>query len=236
MGVDYRNQYRPDQLEPFWPNELFKMATVVLCTLAVIMFFAILPVLLNSLGFHPPAHAQEPANPRGATPAGIKPEWYFLPTYQYLRLMPARFLGISGKTLGVLSQGALVTALILLPFWYRRRAHVGPGILYRTVVTLAVVSFVVLMIWGGWPEAPGRGEEQQVPLSEYFAAHVQLFVFTGAALLVFFLLIAHERRAIRRVLDAPSPDVPDTSQRSGSHENLDRDDHAVGAAAGGLRR
>ena len=45
MGVNYRDQYRPDQLEPFWPNELFKMTVAVLCTLAVIMFFVLILII-----------------------------------------------------------------------------------------------------------------------------------------------------------------------------------------------
>jgi quinol-cytochrome oxidoreductase complex cytochrome b subunit len=126
MSVDYREQYRPDQLEPFWPNEIIKMSVVVLCTLALIMFLAVLPVLLEAVGIHGLDHPEEPANPRGATPVGIKPEWYFLGTYQYLRLMPTEVAGISGKTLGVLSQGVFITALLLLPFWYRRGGGVAP--------------------------------------------------------------------------------------------------------------
>ncbi|HEY8667362.1 MAG TPA: hypothetical protein VIL86_11895, partial [Tepidisphaeraceae bacterium] len=117
MATDYREQYRSDQLEPFWPHEIIKMIVVVLCTLAVIMFFAILPVLMEEAGVKGMAHHEEPANPRGATPVGIKPEWYFLATYQYLRLMPTQFLGISGKTCGVLSQGIAVTVIVALPFW-----------------------------------------------------------------------------------------------------------------------
>ena len=75
-------------------------------------------------GIHGMEHHEEPANPR-ATPVGIKPEWYFLAIYQYLRLMPTNFLGISGKTLGVLSQGLVMPVVVLLPFWYRRRATSG---------------------------------------------------------------------------------------------------------------
>ena len=109
MGVNYRHQYRPDQLEPFWPNELLKMSVVVLCTLAVIMLFAILPVVLDSIGLHGVLHEEEPADPRGATPLGIKPEWYFLASYQYLRIMPTELLGIGGK--GMIAAFVVFTVL-----------------------------------------------------------------------------------------------------------------------------
>jgi quinol-cytochrome oxidoreductase complex cytochrome b subunit len=201
MSVDYREQYRADQLEPFWPNEIIKMSVVVLCTLAVIMFFAVLPVLLEWAGFHGIQHHEEPANPSGSTPAGIKPEWYFLATYQYLRLMPTKLLGISGKTLGVLSQGVLVTAIVLLPFWYRKRADRRAGWTYRLGVTAVLAIFLGLTIWGGWPEEFVDGEEKLIPLSQYFRTHPMIFVLVPAALLVFYALLAQERRGIRRVLD-----------------------------------
>jgi len=204
MAADYTKQYRPDQLEPFWPNEIVKMAVAVLCTLAVIMLFAILPVLLDSAGLHGMGHHEEPANPRGSTPEGIKPEWYFLAVYQYLRLMPTKMLGISGKTLGVLSQGVVVTILVALPFWYRKRAAERARWPYRAAVTVAVVGFLVLTIWGGWHERIVDGEEVLVPLGEYVREQPMTFILIGAALLVFYLLIWQEKRAIRAVLDAPA--------------------------------
>ena len=203
MAVDYREQYTPGQLEPFWPNEIIKMMVSVLCTLAVIMFFAVLPVLLESVGLGHLEHHEEPANPRGATPVGIKPEWYFLATYQYLRLMPTSFLGVSGKTWGVLSQGVVVAAAVSVPFWYRRRAGRRPGNLYRVVVTACLFAFVGLTIWGGWPEEFVGGEERLIPFRQYFRMHPIMFITVGASILVFYLLVAQERRAIRRLMDHP---------------------------------
>jgi quinol-cytochrome oxidoreductase complex cytochrome b subunit len=167
------------------------------------MLFAILPVLLDAVGVHGMAHHEEPANPQGATPVGIKPEWYFLGTYQYLRLMPTKLAGISGKTLGVLSQGALVGAVVMLPFWYRRRAHQRPRWMYRLVITCIVFGFLSLTLWGGWKEDMVGGEERLVPLLQYMRESPMMFILIAAGLLVFYLLIAHERRAIRRILDAP---------------------------------
>jgi quinol-cytochrome oxidoreductase complex cytochrome b subunit len=207
MSVDYSKQYRPDQLEPFWPNEIAKMTVAVLCTLAVIMLLAILPVLLETAGVHGLVHEEQPANPRGATPVGIKPEWYFLATYQYLRLMPTQFLGISGKTLGVLSQGPLVLVIVLLPFWYRKRAAERPRWMYRSGVTAVLLSFLGLTIWGGWHEQMVNGEERLVPLSHYLREQPMTFIFIAVALLVFYLLMWQERRGIRRVMDAPAPEA-----------------------------
>lgn len=211
MAVDYRRQYRPDQLEPFWPNEIMKMGTAVLCTLAIIMIFAILPVVLDAVGLQEMVHAEEPADPYGTTPVGIKPEWYFLSSYQVLRLMPTEVLGISGKTLGVVAQIAAVLIIVLLPLWYRRGANRRPGWVYRLVVTANLFIFVGLTIWGGWPAAHGEAGEQSVSLGSYLRHRLLLFAVIGAAFLVFYTLIAQERYMIRRTLDGPAP--PDTDGR-----------------------
>lgn len=205
MAVKYSTQYRPDQLEPFWPNEIAKMVVVVLCTLAILAFLGILPGLLEACGYHGALHHEEPANPRGATPTGIKPEWYFLAVYQYLRLMPTQFLGISGKTLGVLSQGVVVLVVALLPFWYRKRAAERPGWCYRLTVTAAIAAFLGLTLWGGWKEDLVDGKERLVPLREYVGEHPLMFAFMTVAVVAFYVLIWRERRVIRQVLDTPAP-------------------------------
>ncbi|MCK6486019.1 MAG: hypothetical protein HUU22_13680 [Phycisphaerae bacterium] len=183
MAVDYRDQYTRKQLEPFWPNEIIKMVVVVLCTLTVIMAFVALPTVLEWAGVEGLVHEEEPANPR-VTPEHIKPEWYFLAVYQYLKLMeyPQQWFGIDGKLLGVLSQGVFVVAVVALPFWYRRKSHRAMTIAYYTVVTIFVALFLILTIWAIWPPNP-------------------LFVaLTALAVVVFTALMIQERRNIRRLL------------------------------------
>ena len=121
MGVDYREQYKPEHLEPFFPNEITKMIIVVLCTLALLMFLVVLPTYLENLGVQGIAHEEDPADP-ASTPPHIRPEWYFLAVYQYLKLMPSEVLGVGGKALGILTQMVVVILLFLLPFWYPLRA------------------------------------------------------------------------------------------------------------------
>ena len=205
MATDYKKQYRPDQLEPFFPHEINKMIVVVLCTLAVIMFFVILPELLGLIGIQGMHHHEQPADPH-TTPPGIKPEWYFLGTYEYLRLMPTTFLGISGKTWGVLSQGLIVNIMIFLPFWYRKNANKPPAWPFRIACTAVIAMFLVLTLWGGWPEEIVDGEERLAPFSVYFQHSPMMILLMPVALIVFYILILHERRGIRAVLDAPPPE------------------------------
>jgi Cytochrome b(C-terminal)/b6/petD len=121
MGVDYREQYKSEHLEPFFPNEIVKMIIVVLCTLAFLMFLVVLPTYLQNMGIHGIVQAEDPADP-STTPLHIRPEWYFLAVYQYLKLMPSEVLGIGGKALGILTQMIVVVVLFLVPFWYPLRA------------------------------------------------------------------------------------------------------------------
>jgi len=194
MAVDYRDQYKRRQLEPFWPNEIVRMMVVVLCTLTVIMIFVTLPTVLEWAGFTGLVHEEEPANPR-VTPEHIKPEWYFLAVYQYLKLMeyPQRWFGIDGKMLGVLSQGPFVLAILLLPFWYRRGAHRRPARLYYVVITIVVALFLILTLAAIWPPNP-------------------LFLsLTALAVVIFYVLLIRERREIRRILaedEPPREDAP----------------------------
>ena len=117
MGVDYREQYKPEHLEPFFPHEIVKMVITVLCTLAILMFLVILPTLFDATGIEGVFHEEQPADP-SVTPPHIRPEWYFLAVYQYLKLMPQEIFGIDGKALGIFTQGIAMAMIILLPFWF----------------------------------------------------------------------------------------------------------------------
>jgi len=152
MGVDYREQYKPEHLEPFFPNEIVKMIIVVLCALALLTFLAVLPVCLEHLGFEGFAHEQEPADP-ASTPPHIRPEWYFLAVYQYLKLMPSEVLGISGKALGILTQMVVIGLMFLFPFWSPLRcAQVDRDQWRRGLLTLVIhwLAFALpagVMLW-----------------------------------------------------------------------------------------
>jgi len=70
--------------EPAWPNDLlYIFPVVILGTLSCIIGLAVLS----------PSPMGEKADPF-ATPLEILPEWYFFPTFNLLRVIPNKLLGV----------------------------------------------------------------------------------------------------------------------------------------------
>ena len=85
--------------EPAWPNDLlYIFPVVILGTFSLLIGLSILE----------PSAIGEPANPF-ATPLEILPEWYFFPTFNLLRVLP-------NKLLGVVSMAAVPAGLLTVPF------------------------------------------------------------------------------------------------------------------------
>ncbi len=99
--------FQPESGVPFWPVHMAKESLVAMGCFG----------LLLSLSIFSPWEIGEPADP-SVTPQGIKPEWYFLPTYQLLKY----FSGPMGKFLGIMVSGVPFILLFLWPFIER-----GPG-------------------------------------------------------------------------------------------------------------
>ena len=85
--------------EPAWPNDLLYIFPV--CILGTIS-------CCIGLGVLEPTPLGEPADPF-ATPLEILPEWYFFPTFNLLRVIPNKLLGVG-------SMAAVPIGLITVPF------------------------------------------------------------------------------------------------------------------------
>jgi len=75
------------------------------------------------------------------TPAGIKPEWYFLSLFQLIKVIP--------EIAGIIVPGVLVLLLVILPFVDRspeRNPLRKP--VTTTIGILVVLAIVGLTIWG----------------------------------------------------------------------------------------
>jgi len=116
--------------EPAWPNDLlYIFPVVILGSIAGVVGLAVLD----------PTAMGEPANPF-ATPLEILPEWYFFPTFNQLRVIP-------NKLLGVLSMAAVPVGLITVPFIESINKFQNP---FRRPIAM-IVFFIgtVYAIWMG---------------------------------------------------------------------------------------
>lgn len=116
--------------EPAWPNDLLYMfPVVILGTIACVVGLAILE----------PSALGEKADPF-ATPLEILPEWYFFPTFNLLRVIP-------NKLIGVLSMAAVPAALITVPFIESINKFQNP--FRRPIASTVFVVGTFISIWLG---------------------------------------------------------------------------------------
>lgn len=87
------------------------------------------------------------AEPFAAAPAGIKPEWYFLSMFQFLKILPAYIGPVEGEHFGMMVFGAIALAFLLIPFWDRGHCPTRKmwSELFGAVILLMLVIFT---IWG----------------------------------------------------------------------------------------
>lgn len=126
--------------EPFFPNHVLRQL------IQFVILFALL-ILLASLAPGPILPKADPFD----TPADIKPEWYFLSAYQFLKVAEKlSFLGPWAPiVLGVLFQGLGAMAVWFLPFWDRNPER-HPSRRPTAIRAGITVTFflLILTIWG----------------------------------------------------------------------------------------
>nr|YP_009398560.1 cytochrome b6/f complex subunit 4 [Lophocladia kuetzingii]ARW67746.1 cytochrome b6/f complex subunit 4 [Lophocladia kuetzingii] len=116
--------------EPAWPNDLlYIFPIVILGTIACNIGLAVLE----------PTGIGETANPF-ATPLEILPEWYFFPTFNLLRVIP-------NKLIGVLSMASVPVGLITVPFIENINKFQNP--FRRPIATTVFLVGTVITVWLG---------------------------------------------------------------------------------------
>ena len=126
---------------PFFPDHVRTEFFVVLGILVVVLGIAIAG-LIKPIGLEAPA---DPLN----TPLHVKPEWYFLALYQILKKIPAMFMGIQGKTIGVILPILLVGLILIWPFLDHKPDKSRRFYWFRlAIVIVAIITIIALTIWG----------------------------------------------------------------------------------------
>lgn len=120
----------------FYPTFVLEDVMVICVFLA--MFFGVICYFPEWFLF---GDAQKPADPF-ETPEHIKPEWYFLASYQLLRIIPSE--------VGALAlQGIAVLIFLFLPFLDRsEEKNIFKRPLFLAFIVLCIVAFVGLTVWG----------------------------------------------------------------------------------------
>jgi len=111
----------------------------------MLAIFIFLVVYFTGVFFFPEwiisGESEVPADPFN-TPEHIKPEWYFLAAYQFLKIIPSE---VSALVL----QAVAVTAFIFLPFIDRsKEKRINKRPFFFCLVISSIIIFVGLTIWG----------------------------------------------------------------------------------------
>jgi len=125
------------QYEKFFPT--FFLKDILVWILALNTLFVL--TMLNPWGLGPEA------DPFAAAPMGIKPEWYFLAPFQFLKLIPPMIGPIEGELFGILLMSLVGLAFVVIPIFDtgQSRARSNIATLFGAIVLLSLVAFT---IWG----------------------------------------------------------------------------------------
>ena len=139
-----------------------------------LMIFSAVVFFAPDMGGYFLEHANfEPANLK-ATPEHIAPVWYFTPFYAILRAVPS-------KLWGFILFGASVMLPLFLPWLDRSRVksirYRGP--IYKTALSVFVVTFVVLGWLGTQPAAPAYVIAARIFAVIYFAFFLLMPYYTA---------------------------------------------------------
>jgi cytochrome b6 len=140
----------PPGVEAKWkvdPTVVREMKFVPNFLLREVMAWYIALGVLGTLAALLPWELGTKADPFGAAPAGIRPEWYFMFMFQTLKLIPSKILHIDGELLGIGAFGLAGAIWVLLPFLEGRREKRG-GTLIRGAGIFALCYIVAMTIYG----------------------------------------------------------------------------------------
>jgi cytochrome b6 len=133
----------PRRTMPFVPDFLLRDIVGWLSALA----------LLAALAAFFPAELGKKADPFAPAPVGIKPEWYFMFTFQTLKYLPAKILGIDGEVVGIVGFGLGGLFLLALPLLDRRAARGESSPLF-TGIGIGIIVYIVVLTYLGYTASP----------------------------------------------------------------------------------
>jgi cytochrome b6 len=124
--------------EPFFPTFVLKDAMVWL------LFFN----LLAACATLAPWSVGKEADPFAPAPVGIKPEWYFLAMFQFLKLLPPMVGPIEGEMLGMGFFALIGLILASVPLWDGANAPPGRSLWASRFGFVVLLGFITFTVWG----------------------------------------------------------------------------------------
>ena len=174
-GIEIKERKGPDGVPldgvPFHPHHTSKDLVAIIIFLMIfsgVVFFA------PEMGGYFLEHANfEPANVT-ATPEHIAPVWYFTPFYAILRAVP-------DKLWGAILMAAAVLLPVFLPWLDRARVRSirYRGWIYKSALTVFVISFLTLGWLGTMPAEPPYVLMAQIFSALYFAFFLLMPYYTA---------------------------------------------------------
>lgn len=125
---------QPARSMPFFPNFLLR---------DIIGWYVALGVL-GALAAIFPWELGAKADLFAPAPAGIRPEWYFLFTFQTLKMLPAKILFLEGELVGLAGFAVAGVVWVLVPF-LDYRAGFGRVTRFFTGLGVFALGFIVVM-------------------------------------------------------------------------------------------
>lgn len=123
--------------EKFFPNFFFK--DILVWILAANVLFIL--TMLSPWGIGPEADPFAPA------PIGIKPEWYFLAPFQFLKFVPPMIGPIEGELFGIILMAAAAAGFVFMPFIDTGKSP-GRAKLATAYGVIMLLAIIALSIWG----------------------------------------------------------------------------------------
>jgi cytochrome b6 len=119
----------------FFPNFLYR--DLIAWLIGLLALLALATMLPHGLG--------EKADPMASAPAGIKPEWFFLPLYQTLRMVPSQFMRLDGETIVNGLVGLMGLFWLAVPFLDKRASRGERSPVFTAIGIVLIVFLLVTM-------------------------------------------------------------------------------------------
>jgi cytochrome b6 len=149
--VQYFGISVPPGLETYWkasPVEARRMKFFPSFFLRELMAWYIALGVLGALAAILPWELGTKADPFAPSPAGIRPEWYFMFMFQTLKKIPAKVWFMDGEVVAILLFGAAGLVWMLLPFFDNARG--GRGRKFIMGAGVFALTYIVAMTFYGY--------------------------------------------------------------------------------------